>query len=172
MEERGISRGTLLKRAGAGAALVWAGPMITSASAARLPRHWCGKTGPNPSSGVCNDGVPAPFGVGGCEVNGNPCEGQCLCHNSDEHFCTCLNRTATKKPEGVCFCHEPSSCSCVTTWPCTKQRQCPENWACAASCCSVDASEKFCHPPCLEACRPNPGVAAASVRGTSAPARA
>jgi hypothetical protein len=129
---RRISRKRLLKRAGVGGAVLLATPVMAStASAQRLPRFTC-------RDGGC--GVD-------CEVGGNPCGGQTNCTNPDERFCTCLCRTAgPNNPAGRCFCHEPSSCGDLP--PCTRQADCPADWACAASCCSYDASQKFCHPPC------------------------
>jgi hypothetical protein len=125
-----ISRQRLLKRAGVGGAVLLAAPVMAStASAQRLPRFTCRRGG---------------CGVD-CEIGGDPCN-QRNCTNPDERFCTCLCRTAGQNPAGRCFCHEPSLCADLP--PCTRQADCPDGWACAASCCSYDASEKFCHPPC------------------------
>jgi hypothetical protein len=129
IEERAskqLTREKLLKRASVGAVL-FATPVLSStASAERLPRFVCIKNGVSL----------------GCEVDGDPCFGQRNCTNPDERFCTCLRATG-----GRCFCHEPSICSDLV--PCTRQADCPDDFACAASCCSGgDVNNKFCHPPC------------------------
>jgi hypothetical protein len=140
-----ISRQRLLKSAGVGAVLLATPVMSSTASGTNLPRFVCKQ---------------------GCEVGGDPCFGQRNCTNADERFCTCLLATG-----GRCICHEPSSCSCVeaNTPPggCTRQADCPENWFCAASCCSADASQKFCHPPCGTPCTFPTGAAAALSGRTS-----
>ena len=127
LTSRQVTRRKLLKRVGVTGAVLLAAPVVTSSASAadRLPRFVCTKAGP-PGEG--------------CEVGGDPCFGQRACTNSDERFCTCLLRTGQP---GRCFCHEPSNCGDLT--PCTGGGDCPEGWACAASCCGPD---KLCVPPC------------------------
>jgi hypothetical protein len=118
LTSRQVTRRKLLKRVGVGGAVLLAAPVVTStASAQRLPRFVCKQ---------------------GCEVGGDPCGGQRPCTNADERFCTCLLSNS-----GRCYCHEPSFCSDLPA--CTVQADCPDDWACATSCC---AGGKFCHPPC------------------------
>ena len=122
-----ISRGRLLKRAGVGAAALWAAPVLTSgAQAGHGGRHTCGR---------------------GQQCAGDPCFNQTACRPFDPS-CSCIQRTAGPNVDFVCFCHQGSFCGDLP--PCTRQADCPAGWECAASCCSYDPGDLFCHPPCGE----------------------
>lgn len=113
-----ISRRRMLKRIGAGAAVAWLTPVVTSFRTTA----WAGDC---PSE--CS-----PFG---CSIGGDDCFGQVICEPSGA--CTCLRTT-----EDECFCHLMSPCDQLT--PCCATSECPEGWACAYSCCKGS----LCVPPC------------------------
>ena len=117
---KSISRRSMMKRIGAGTAVVWAAPVLTNlASPANAQFNY----------GTCTD----------CAVDGDNCGGQVACGNTGS--CSCL-RTS----DGGCFCHEFSSCGALPT--CTQQSDCQAGWACSLSCCSATDTDFFCHPPC------------------------
>ncbi len=122
--EKEISRRSLLKKIGTGAAIAWAAPVLSSfgAKAYGSPKVPCG----------CKGGVGE-----GCSVGGDDCFGQVDC-SPIGNFCTCLRTT-----EDTCFCHQPQSCAGLQL--CTASTDCPAGWSCTFSCC---AGGPFCVPPC------------------------
>jgi hypothetical protein len=103
-----VSRKSLLTRAGAGAAVLGAGSMLTATTASAAAAH----------TTACN--------ANGCGAE-NQCEGgydNCLGHDC----CYCWVTT-----EGCCFCGQDYFCD--STIPCSSSNQCPAGWACASTCC-------------------------------------
>ena|SRR5947208_9003160 len=125
--EKEISRRSLLKKIGAGAAIAWAAPVLSSFGARAFASQGHGCL-------VCIGGVGE-----GCAVGGDDCFGQTNC-SPPGHLCTCLRTT-----EDTCFCHEPQQC--LGLQPCTGGADCPPGWACTFSCCGGP----FCVPPCTAA---------------------
>ena len=118
-EER-VSRGRLLKKAGAGALVLGAGSMLTSSAYAS------GGGGGN----VCQQQAVAAD-VAAC--------GACATQTACGPGCGCIPTT-----NGCCFCHQGIACAGAT--PCTRQGQCPAGWLCAATtCCGAFG---ICVPPC------------------------
>lgn len=104
-----VSRKGLLTRAGAGAAVLGAGAMITATTA----------------------GAAAPHSTA-CNANGCGAENQCGEYDScmGHDCCACWVTT-----EGCCFCGQDYFCE--STIPCTSSNQCPAGWACAITCCGA-----------------------------------
>ena len=121
--EKEISRRSLLKKIGTGAAIAWAAPVLSSFGA----RAYASTKGC-----ITCDGGPGT----GCSVGGDDCFGQVDC-SPPGNFCTCLRTT-----EDTCFCHQPQSCTGLQ--PCTASTDCPSGWACTYSCCGGP----YCLPPC------------------------
>ena len=121
MESRGSrmeSRRSLLKKIGAGGAMVWAAPIITSASPVGGQLSACPAVDWN-----CFNGDPLVF----CTFPGPPI-GICICDNDTE---------------GNGFCLNDVFCSDVPT--CVSSGDCPPGWRCVAdTCCGVP----ICAPPC------------------------
>ncbi len=116
MASENISRGRLLKRAGAGAAVLWAAPVLTSgAQAGHGGRHTCGR---------------------GFQCGGDCCFNQTACRPFDPS-CTCIQRIQSPGQPRRCFCHQGGVCADLHH--CASNKDCPEGWACACSCCSYDA---------------------------------
>jgi hypothetical protein len=119
----GISRRRLLKRIGAGAAVAWTAPVVTSM---RTPAFAQG----SPAGCDRNDNC-------GCDVN-KPCNvhipcgpgGTCACwvHPSSQ-VCLCLFF--------VEFCGGPPTC------PGGSDSECQPGFCCTRSCCGL-----YCFPPC------------------------
>ncbi len=129
-EKERISRRKLIKRAGLGAAAVWAVPTISAAGPAhaQLP------------------GLPGgdlqrqfPICLECAAVKQNPCSGQTAC---SPEFCTCL----AEETAGVCFCHQPVSCA--GQQPCQSSHDCPPGTLCAKSCCTLFGFPPLCIPIC------------------------
>jgi hypothetical protein len=122
VSEGKVTRGKLLKRAGAGAAALGAGSMLTAATAqGRTYNRFCAD---------CACGV---------------CGGQVGCQNP---FHPNLTGSCIPTTEGCCFCHQGSSCQTLfdLNGNCESSGDCPHGWACAASCCE-DTYGLLCHPP-------------------------
>jgi hypothetical protein len=116
-----ISRRRMLKRIGAGAAVAWMSPVVTS-----LGTHaWAGE---------CPECEGGP-GVG-CAVGGDDCFGQTDCSPPGKS-CICLRTT-----EEECFCDLNSNCADLQ--PCNGTGDCPPGYACTYSCCGGT----LCGPPC------------------------
>jgi len=82
----GISRRTVIKRAGVVGAVAWTAPVLSSLGAKAF--------------------AGTPVECAGCDPQ-EPCTGQTPCGDT----CTCLAEEGT----GACFCHEISSCSALQT---------------------------------------------------------
>jgi hypothetical protein len=104
----GISRRRMLKRIGAGAAIAWSAPVLTSL---RTPAF------AQVSPGACpawNCGDPIT------ECGGTPCGlGPCVCDVDTE---------------GKPFCWDNIFCSDGAT-PCSSSSECPSGWRCSTNCC-------------------------------------
>jgi hypothetical protein len=120
--EKGLSRKRLLKRAGAGAAVLMAAPVLTSsAQALHGGRHTCGKSGDCFANGGCN-------GIG-CR----PPDPNCYCFptTGPNPRCHCIDLSAS------IFCADYADCA-------PEAPKCPEGFRCVNSCCGVGK----CVPPC------------------------
>ena len=117
-EER-VSRGGLLKKAGAGALVLGAGSMLTSSAYAATP-----------ALDVCTAQAVATD-VAAC--------GQCATQTACGAGCGCVPTT-----QGCCFCHQGISCAGAT--PCRFNNNCPAGWKCAAATCCGPI--QICVPPC------------------------
>jgi hypothetical protein len=120
MEDR-ISRRRMLKRVGAGAAVAWSAPVLSSlrtpafASQAYPP---AGRPCENCTDWTCGDVIQE------CGVPVEP--GPCVCDQD---------------VEGNCFCWNNFFCSDVST--CTTSADCPGTQRCVTSCCGTT-----CAPAC------------------------
>lgn len=112
----GFSRRTMLKGIGAGTAIAWAAPALTTVGGRVMAQ----------TSPACTD----------CAVGGNDCGGQTPCGDG----CTCLRRTGQRG----CFCHEPISCGDPRVVACTTDATCPAGWSCTSSCCGSDLCHPPC----------------------------
>jgi hypothetical protein len=102
------SRRKLLKRAGVGAAALWAVPLVATTGAAHA----------SPGSGKCGKASLA---------SGQPCHA-CAGPACGGKGCLCFPTT-----EGCCFCAQPQDCKCIPT--CETSADCPSGWACTYTCC-------------------------------------
>lgn len=144
MEEKTtLTRGKLLKRAGAGAALIAGGSVFTAESA-------FADVTPDAKTQTACYKAAVQNDDGACGI----CNGQVICGDGS---CGCIIQT-----NGCCFCHQGSSCSQLP--PCTTNRQCPKGWKCAASCCFDAGFGTLCHPPCGSAAAPRVAGQAYSMR--------
>ena len=115
---RGISRRTMLKGAGVGAAVVWTAPILSSV---RAPAFAQG------SGGGCDNKC-------GCDL-GTPCNTSIDCCNSGG-ACNCW----VKQDLSACFCGPFDACS--NHQPCDNGR-CPGGQTCVSNCCG-----DLCYGPC------------------------
>ena len=129
VNEDRVSRRRLLKRAGAGAVVLGAGSMLTSAAYANaFELDVCTKQ--------AVDGDVAACGA---------CASQTPCGDG----CGCVVATG-----GCCFCHQGISCADARASKFNKD--CPAGWKCAAAtCCGPTA---ICVPPCGGAVRATGGA--------------
>lgn len=116
------SRRDALKKIGAGSALIWSAPALTSLGAAYA------QSGESPALGECRDCDPA-----------DPCFGQTPCGGGS---CSCVPRV-----DGGCFCHQPTSCAGQVE--CTDQNDCPSGTVCSHSCCDLFGFPTLCLPVCV-----------------------
>jgi hypothetical protein len=138
-----ISRRRMLKRVGAGAAIAWSAPILSSLRTPAFAQAYPTRCQGGPGTG--------------CAVGGDHCGGQVDCGEG----CSCLATSA-----GDCFCHQFVSCGNAGVTACTSDADCGpsqtnprgEGWRCASSCCGTN----LCHPPCGAE-----GVATARGAGTS-----
>jgi transcription elongation factor len=115
----GISRRRMLKRIGAGAAVAWTAPILTSIRTpafAASPRTCTGES--------C-----------GCDL-GTPCNFAIDCHNSGG-ACNCW----VLADASACYCGVFDSCS--NHQPCASNADCPSGQCCITNCCG-----SLCYLPC------------------------
>lgn len=127
MHEEGthnIDRRTLIKRAGAGAAILWAAPAVTS-----LGSHALAQRG---SEAGCGGNCP------GCTFA--QCGGQ-SCGDLGPCFCV-----GTDPQSGDCFCS--NNFFCGDTPDCVSAADCPEGWVCQLGECAGACGPGVCVPPC------------------------
>ena len=143
--EAGLSRRTLIKRIGAGTAVVWAAPVVTNLASPAFAQTGYGR---------CSD----------CDQGAGFCANQPACGNDGNNPCACVTG-----PD-VCGCHSCIFCDHASVTSCAADAQCPPGWVCALSCCSADANDFRCHPACgtdnPDACVGGAGAGAAG-RATS-----
>jgi len=122
IQEGQVSRRRMLKRIGAGAAVAWTAPVLTSL---RTPAFAQGSP-----PGLCPGGED-------CRDPEHDCNAQIDCSQARDGSCGC-GRT----PENSCFCYQHGACGL----PCTTQGDCLPipGTACVASCCGFT-----CLPPCI-----------------------
>jgi hypothetical protein len=116
-----ISRRQLLKRAGVGAAAVWAAPFLTSTAAASVDRKV--KCAPGQK-------CPSLCGVDACPG------GNCFCYPTK-------SKDGTTGKGCACACN----ISCSASPACTKNKDCPAGWTCTINCCQAFPG-KSCVPNC------------------------
>jgi hypothetical protein len=117
--EAAISRRRLLKRIGAGAAVAWSAPVLTSIRTPAFAQY---------SGSRCDPGQEC---VPDCDVL-RPCQGNpnCGCFRM-RHF-------------DVCYCGDLRDGFCDSFPPCETQGECPAGEVCVESCCPTG----ICMPPC------------------------
>lgn len=115
-----ISRRKLLKRIGAGAAIAWATPVL---STVRTPAF--AQSPPFPCSDVCDPN--------------RPCHEEDLC-GPPGTICTCLALVG-----GPCVCGDRRSFFCADYRPCDSDEDCPPGQRCYEACCP---SPGICRGPC------------------------
>jgi hypothetical protein len=115
----GISRRRMLKRIGAGAAVAWTAPILTSI---RTPAF--AQSGESP----CDPGAP-------CDIN-TPCNVAIACHNGNP-LCNCW----VNADHNACFCGDLDACS--NHQPCGPGNSCPSGQVCVDNCCGL-----LCYAPC------------------------
>jgi len=111
--ENRISRRRMLKRVGAGAAIAWSAPILSSLRTPAFANYVdrCPET--------CQ--ACPPEGCGSDE------RGDCFC------FPTCNNPPGQPCGEGPCVCVSPRFCNAVGL--CNTDAECPDGEVCIASCC-------------------------------------
>jgi hypothetical protein len=115
-----ISRRSVIKRIGAGAAIAWSAPVLQSLSA---PAH-------------------AQYGAE-CSDCPTVC-GQPICGSSGPlQICGCAQVVGGG---GSCFCYEDDFCNNRT--PCDDQSDCPAGQTCVHSCCDETIGTSVCFSPC------------------------
>ena len=110
-ETGGVSRRRMLKRIGAGAAIAWTAPILTSI---RTPAF---------AYEGCQGGVP-------CQAPGDVCSGQVPCGNQG---CFCNQNVTDGVPNGNFCCTVPTDC---TNQDCRNNADCPQGQVCQATCCA------------------------------------
>ena len=115
----GISRRRALKRIGAGAAIAWSAPILTSL---RTPAF-----AQSPTCGPCE---------------GDFCGGQSQCSDAPPLGCFCAQIVGS---EPTCFCYQDDFCSNRTPCP-NGQSDCPSGQTCTHTCC--DDPTPVCFDPC------------------------
>ena len=119
-----VSRRKLLKGVGAGAAIAWTAPIITSLGAPAFAQ----------GSALCAPGCDC-F-CGGAQVCGSDANGDCLCGITTEKQCFC-----------------GSDISCGGNGFCSSSKECPPGNACVIICCTGCAGppQGGCLPACGQA---------------------
>jgi len=130
VDSGGISRRKMLRRIGAGAAIAWTAPVLTSMRAPAFAQGTIGCPG---------GGLP-------CQAPGDPCTGQVLCGNQG---CFCNQNVTDGLPNGNYCCTVPTDC---TNQDCRNNSDCPAGQVCQATCCP--------NPKCFVVCNADtaPGV--------------
>jgi hypothetical protein len=118
----GISRRKMLKRIGAGAAVAWSAPILTSMRAPAFAQQDTDACDPD---STCN---PA-----------EPCSALDLC-GGDRGDCACFVRIR----DNACACDAFPSNFCADYPPCNSDADCPSGMECYASCCPAG----ICRGPC------------------------
>jgi hypothetical protein len=121
MENR-ISRRRMLRRIGAGAAVAWSAPIISSL---RTPAF-------------------AQYPPRCTECGGDFCFGQTRCGESGPLGCSCAQPVG-QEGGAVCFCYEDDFCANRTR--CVRQDQCPSGQTCVHTCCD-NITGSVCFSPC------------------------
>lgn len=137
----GISRRRMLKRIGAGAAIAWSAPILSSIRTPAFAQYG------DPRCPACT-----PLGETGSEH----CAGQADCGaEGSGNPCACLRTSGN-----TCACHSCVFCDNPAIVACSSQADCPAGWICAMSCCSDPGSvDDFrCHPACGGGDNPDPCV--------------
>jgi hypothetical protein len=129
----GVSRRRMLKRIGAGAAVAWSAPILTSIRTPAFAQY----DNPCPDTGCPDeDFEPCTGDPPGCQT------GSC----TEDLGCFKLTDA-----EGRCHCVQNIFCSCITG--CFSSDQCPPNWFCFLN----TGCGEVCVPCCGEGCRDRPG---------------
>jgi hypothetical protein len=115
----GISRRRMLKRIGAGAAVAWSAPILTSI---RTPAFAQSGGSPCDPSAQCDLSMPCNVAIA-CH-NGNPA---CNCWVNADH--------------NACFCGDFDACS--NHQACGPGNTCPSGQTCIENCCGL-----LCYAPC------------------------
>jgi hypothetical protein len=105
--DEGISRRRMLKRIGAGAAVAWSAPILTSIRTPAFAQGYGGCGTPGIDCFTCD---PREL-----DCNGDP-------------SCGCI-----PTQESDCFCIAPQACAGLQ--PCSSSSECPDGLRCANSCC-------------------------------------
>jgi hypothetical protein len=123
ISDTAVSRRRMLKRIGAGAAVAWSAPVLTSLRTPAFAQQ-----------------SPPPCGP--CE--GDFCGGQSQCGDQPPFGCFCAQIVGS---EPACFCYHDNLCSERTRCP-TGQSDCPSGQTCVHTCC--DDPTPVCFGPCGE----------------------
>ena len=123
-----ISRRRLLKRLGAGAAVAWSAPILSSIRTPAFAQYPSGCGNP-----------PCTFLVPGCGLgDGVPCGGGelvCACFTTTESECFCIN-------QAVCACAQ----TCTTSGDCPAGQRCIVNTGCGRNVCLAGCGTCTCEP--------------------------
>ncbi|MGH2572303.1 MAG: hypothetical protein ACRDGU_02245 [Actinomycetota bacterium] len=111
-----ISRRRMLKRVGAGAAIAWSAPVLSSLRTPAFAQY-----------------VECPQGCAACA-------GQVPCGRVDQG-CTCIQAL---DPVGGCFCHDIVFCDNPGVVACTEDSDCQAGWRCSNSCCGNNLCHPPC----------------------------
>jgi len=123
VRENQVSRRKMLKRIGAGAAVAWTAPILTSIRTPAFAQY-----------AGCEGQFPA------CTDPNSDCNAQIDCSKAGDHSC-CCGRT----PDGkTCFCYEHGACGSA----CASDADCSGGTRCVASCCGFT-----CLPACTTGAR-------------------
>jgi hypothetical protein len=127
-----ISRRKMLKRLGAGAAVAWSAPVLTSL---RTPAFAQYPARCAPIGAICGPRDPACGGASGCP--------ECV---GTQGFCVALD-------DGSCFCAQGGACNFLPGEPiCQTDSDCAEfgqGTRCAPTSCDECAGNRACVQPCL-----------------------
>ena len=123
ISDTSISRRRMLKRMGAGAAVAWSAPVLTSLS------------------------TPAFAATPTCDqCAGEFCAGQTQCGDQPPFGCFCAQIVGS---EPTCFCYHDNVCTERTPCP-NGQGDCPSGQTCVHTCCDDVVGSPVCFGPCGE----------------------